>query len=94
MYTTEPRRRQVPPCRSTCSIRNIWRKRTPLNTNNIQASELSAEAHKYYHYPNHSCIDKVNVPEVHKFQVKPHTIIQVRKSPTVHGYTSEWKNYA
>lgn len=30
MKTTEPRRRQVPPCRSTWSIRRICRKRIPL----------------------------------------------------------------
>lgn len=30
MKTTEPRRRQVPPCLSTCNIRKIWRKRIPL----------------------------------------------------------------
>lgn len=30
MKTTEPSSLQVPPCRSTCSIRRIWRKRMPL----------------------------------------------------------------
>lgn len=30
MKTTEPRSLQVPPCRSTCNIRRIWRKRMPL----------------------------------------------------------------
>lgn len=30
MKTTDPRRRQVPPCLSTCNIRKICRKRIPL----------------------------------------------------------------
>lgn len=33
MKTTEPRRRHVPPWRSTCSIRKICRKRIPLENN-------------------------------------------------------------
>lgn len=30
MKTTDPRSLQVPPWRSTCSMRRIWRKRIPL----------------------------------------------------------------
>ena len=35
MKTTEPRSLQVPPWRSTCNIRRIWRKRMPLRRRSL-----------------------------------------------------------
>lgn len=40
--TTDPRSLHVPPCRSTCSMRRIWRKRMPLRHTRHQPHHLSA----------------------------------------------------
>ncbi len=36
IYTTDPNSLHVPPCRSTCNIRRICRKRTPLKNRKVQ----------------------------------------------------------